>query len=425
MNQPDTEQAWPDRFAARADARLRSAGLTTTVRRDGALAVVVALVSVALVLAVMTVPEAAGLAAGPGRLLTMLVLVAAQAVVLCVRRVNPVLCLAVVIVLQVALAAAVPVDATVRGPAPIVAAYTCGAWLPAGRALVVTVAAAVLETVAYLGLVALPAVPASGLAAPVLGQLLSALVVYVAAAQVGGYVATRRRYAEVVALRATEAVEAQRARADAAVGAERVRMARELHDIAAHHLAGMVVQAGVVERLIDRDPDAARRAAAEVRAQGRATLQNLRMVVGALRERDPESGEVSDGGAPVPGLDALDRLIDTVDEAELTVQGEGRPLPPVADVSFYRVAQEAVTNARDHAPGAPIRVTVAYLDAATVLEVHNAAPGSPSTRTDVRRGFGLVGMRERADLIGATLDAGPAADGGWRVRLELPRAERD
>jgi signal transduction histidine kinase len=197
-------------------------------------------------------------------------------------------------------------------------------------------------------------------------------------------------------------------------------MARELHDIAAHHLSGMVVQAAVVERLIDRDPQAAKEAAAWIRAQGRETLHNLRLVVGALRG---PGGDDLDEGAPVPGLAVLDRLVRTARElgtpVELVRDGEPVELPPIADVTFYRVVQEALANVREHAPGAPARIVLRYGVADVSLEVENAARPAPD-RPRVNRGFGLAGMQERAQLIGATLDTGPTPSGGWRVALRLP-----
>lgn len=412
---PSGESTAPDGAGSRADAVLARLGLTTPRRRDAALAAGTALVSVGVVLVALTDPAlSAGLASGPVTVPVVLALLVAQAGVLVARRDSPALCLAVALGLQVVLAAAVPPEAFLRGPAPVIAAYTCGAWLPARRALVLGAAAAVVETAGFVAFAGATPV------APVLAQAASSALTYLAATMLGAYVATRRRYTEMARLRAAEAVEVHRARADAAVGAERTRVARELHDIAAHHLAAMVVQASVAERLIDRDPDGARRTIVEVRTQGRATLRDLRQVVGALRERGPDGDH--DDGEPVPGLAVLHRLASSA-AVDLEVVGEPRELSPVADVSAYRVAQEALSNARDHAPGARVSVRVEHGETATVLEVRNGpAAGAPAADREPGRGLGLVGMRERAELIGADLDAGPLPDGGWRVRLALPRS---
>lgn len=132
----------------------------------------------------------------------------------------------------------------------------------------------------------------------------------------------------------------------------------------------------------------------------------------------------------MPGLAVLDRLLDGDPHRRLALQVHGEPGPwltPAADLTFYRVAQQALTNARDHAPGAPAVITVEHRPDATVLEVRNQRPTTlaPPPDRDAPRGFGLAGMRERAALVGAELATGPTADGGWRVRLTLPRPEED
>jgi signal transduction histidine kinase len=424
----DVSHGRPDRFAEWADARLTAVGLTGAFRRDCALAVVLCLVTTGLLLLLFSDPaQTPGLVIEPFHMAAAIVVTAAQSLLLCIRRVHPALCFGLVAVLQVALFATLPVGASVRGLAPAVAAYGCGALRPPRRAARVVAGVAAFESA---GLVAVNVVPGLSMApsvAPasavpmVAAQLLSGVLTYAAAALFGAYVATRRQYVELVRVRAAEAVEAQRAKADAAIGLERSRMARELHDIAAHHLSGMVVQAAVVERLIDRDPQAATEAAAWIRAQGKETLHNLRLVVGALR--GPGRDELEDGGAPVPGLAALDRLVQAARElgtpVELVREGEPRDLPPIADISFYRVTQEALSNAREHAPGAPARVVLRYGGSAVSLEVDNEARPAPD-RPRAGRGFGLAGMRERAQLIGATFGAGPTPSGGWRVSLSLP-----
>jgi signal transduction histidine kinase len=415
----DVPHGWPDRFAAWADARLTRVGLTGEFRRDCALAVVLCLVTTGLLLLLFADPaQTPGLVLAPFQMVATIVVAAVQSLLLCIRRLNPVLCLWVVALLQVALFTALPAGAAVRGLAPAVAAYGCGALLPARRAARVVAAVAVVESA---GLVVVN-IPSGPNAAPsVAGQLLSGVLTHAAAALFGAYIATRRQYVGLVRVRAAEEVETQRARAEAAIGLERSRMARELHDIAAHHLSGMVVQTAVVERLIDRDPQAAKEAAAWIRAQGKETLHNLRLVVGALR--GPGRGDLGDDGAPVPGLAVLDRLVQTARELgtpiELALDGDWQELPPIADITFYRVIQEALSNAREHAPGAPARVLLCYRESEVSLEVENEARPAPERRR-AHRGFGLAGMRERAQLIGATFDAGPTPSGGWRVSLALP-----
>nr|BFF17756.1 hypothetical protein GCM10025730_12770 [Promicromonospora thailandica] len=251
-------------------------------------------------------------------------------------------------------------------------------------------------------------------------------MLYVVSAFVGTTVATRRSNAALLRQRAVDLVRTEQARTQAAIVAERSRMARELHDVAAHHLSGLVVQAAAVERQIDSDPESAKRGTAWIRAQGKETLDSLRLIVGVLRERPGADGEhaADPHDAPPPGLDALDALVRTAraagDTVELTRAGTSRDLSPIADAAFYRVAQEALSNARQHAPEAPVRITVRFDGREVSLEVVNdPAPGRRRTGT-ARQGMGLVGMRERAQLVGATLTTGATPSGGWRVLLTLP-----
>jgi DNA-binding CsgD family transcriptional regulator len=150
----------------------------------------------------------------------------------------------------------------------------------------------------------------------------------------------------------------QHERARLAVAEERGRIARELHDIAAHDLSAMVVQAGAADRLVDRDADAAKATLASVRRQVRETLTSLRQLVGVVRQSD-EAGR----RAPQPALERLDELVATARKGGMAVEttwsGAGRPLPPAVDLAAYRIVQESLTNARHHAPGAAVSVAVA------------------------------------------------------------------
>ncbi|GAB4062664.1 hypothetical protein GCM10028777_03080 [Angustibacter speluncae] len=358
----------------------------------------------------------------------VLALTSMQALVLAVRRTRPLACLAVVVACQLALTALVPPDASVRLAAPAVAAYTLGTLLP-GRASAWAVATAVLAEAG--GSVLLRATDGVDPWLPELADGGAALLVYGGGALVGGYVGTRRRYVVLLRRRAEDLQDAQRARVRAAISAERTRMARELHDIAAHHLSGVVVQAAAVERLIGRDPQAALEGTRWIRSQGRATLEDLRLLVGVLREPpgSDAAGGADDPGAPVPGLDVLHELVDVARglgaEVDLDVPATPLGLPPVADVALYRVAQEALSNARQHAPGAPVRVRLSRDDDRVELVVENGAPRTAAPDVAAGGGAGLVGMRERTQLVGATLATGPTADGGWRVRAVLPHRDDD
>jgi len=243
-------------------------------------------------------------------------------------------------------------------------------------------------------------------------------VVLGVSAAVGSWVALRRAHDRDVRARSAEALEHQATRTRAAVAAERTRMARELHDVAAHHLTGLVVQAGAAERLVDIDPDRAKESLRSVRAQGRETLDALRSIVGILRE----TGDGATGTSPVPGLADVPDLVDTARASgtAVTVHADGPAvaLAPLADVTAYRTVQEALANARRHAPGVPVTVSTTSTADRLRVEVEHAlpAPGVPASEP----GYGLVGMHERAGLVGGHLEAGPTEQLTWRVRLDLP-----
>ena len=227
---------------------------------------------------------------------------------------------------------------------------------------------------------------------------------------------------------------------------ERRRLAGELHDVAAHHLAGIVVQAAALERLIDRDPQTARDAAQQLRRQAKETLSGLRSVVGLLRS-DAEAGEPSPGLRDLSELVASTRAlgvdIDLFDDGLLgdepggaTTRSTSSGAPsrdtaariPVlsqrADTAVFRVAQQAISNALQHAPGAPITVEVRRLETALELSVLNG-PARRLPTDPGGGGTGLTVMRERADAVGGVLQAGPVEGGGWRVRLVLPLAREE
>ncbi|WKN48972.1 sensor histidine kinase [Nocardioides sp. Arc9.136] len=214
----------------------------------------------------------------------------------------------------------------------------------------------------------------------------------------------------------------------AAVDRERTAMARELHDIAAHHLSGIAVMASALERQVLTDPDGAQEAARQVRQQSRSVLRDLRSLVGLLREGDPASDARPETLAGVRALVA--DVAATGREVALAVLGDeqaaAREVGPLAQLAAYRAVQEALANAARHAPGAACSVTVDARDDRVVeVVVRNgpadgAAAGSAGS-PGAAGGFGLVGMRERAALTGADLDVGPTDDGGWQVRLRLPR----
>ncbi|MFG1604454.1 sensor histidine kinase [Actinoplanes sp. NPDC049265] len=344
------------------------------------------------------------------------VLMAAQTALIVLRRVSPVWCVALMLVLQTAISAAAPHGTGLRGVGPAIAVYTGGTLLATRSAITLAVVTAVVEIGGYAALSVPPLRNPPLQLAQLLLHLALSLLVYVGAALLGSHLAMRRRYTEAVAARAAADADAHQARTEAVLSAERARTARELHDVAAHHLTSLIVQATLVERLLDRDPEAARGHAAAIREEGRNTLHNLRLIVGALRDGDAADPHLPDGS----GLAMIDRLV-AGGEGVLTVDGAPGRRDPAVELALYRVAQEALTNARDHAPGAPVTIALAYRESETTMEIHNGPPSArPVPRDRAHRGFGLIGMRERASLIGASLTAGPDTDGGWRVHLAVP-----
>ncbi|MFD2796316.1 sensor histidine kinase [Promicromonospora vindobonensis] len=406
----------------RLDALLTRIGLTSVLARDSLLAVLVLLVTLGLLLMLFrTALEAEDLVVTSTQSMVLTVAACAQALPLALRRVRPLLCLGLVVAFQVVVIAASPPELSVSGIPVAIAAYTVGTLVPARRALAITGMAVPLGVV-VAGTSAL--VSGGSLLVPLVNHLAAGIVVYLVSALIGGAVATRRNYIELLRLRAAELQRTQQATTRAAIFAERSRMARELHDVAAHHLSGLVVQAAAVERQIDSDPEAAKKGTAWIRGQGKETLDSLRLIVGVLRERPGSGGPGDDAhDAPPPGLGALDGLVRTAralgDTVDLVREGPPRDLAPIADAAFYRVAQESLSNARQHAPGAPVRITVRFTEREVSLGVVNPPVGAQVT-TSARQGMGLVGMRERAQLVGATLTTGAPPSGGWRVLLTLP-----
>ncbi len=206
------------------------------------------------------------------------------------------------------------------------------------------------------------------------------------------------------------------AAADRAVAEERRRIARELHDVVAHSVSVMTVQAGAVRRLLAPEQERERQALEVIEATGREALTEMRRLVGLLREQGsmPEF-------APQPSMRTVDVLVGTVREAglpvEIEVEGDPRELAPGVDLSAYRVIQEALTNALRYAGPAHAWVTVRWKDDELELEIANDGSSEPGRAGG---GHGLEGLRERVALVGGTIDSGPRDGGGFVVRAHLP-----
>ena len=233
-----------------------------------------------------------------------------------------------------------------------------------------------------------------------------------------GYGLSRfERRAQESTRRAIDAEVAAAEQAMAAVVGERTRIARELHDIVAHSVTTMVVQAGAAEQVVEDDPAYVRAALASIRATGSSALADMRRVVEILRDVE-QPGSL----APQPGVDALPALVEDTRSAGLAatleVEGTVRPLPSGIDVAAYRIVQEALTNVRRHARASTVRVGLAYDADALRIEVADDGVGA----TNPRGGHGLIGMRERATLYGGALVAESPTGSGFTVRAVLPVA---
>lgn len=249
-------------------------------------------------------------------------------------------------------------------------------------------------------------------------QAVSSVVIPVLIAQ---FVAARRE-SKVAHANELSALKRERgAIIDATVARERTAISRELHDIAAHHLSGIAMMSAAMEHLVTTDPEAAISSARHIREQSTAVLADLRKLVGLLREEAPSTRSV-ESLVSIEDLIAERRTsgqkIEFLPPEDIHALGQG--IGPLAQMVAYRMVQEALANAARHAPGAACRVEFDPSDAGMLtIRVVNDGPtqSTPSETT----GFGLLGMRERAELVGGQLVTGPLPDGGWIVDLRLNR----
>jgi signal transduction histidine kinase len=196
---------------------------------------------------------------------------------------------------------------------------------------------------------------------------------------------------------------------------ERRRIARELHDIISHGLGLVVLQAGVADQVLDRDPDRARQALAQIRQTGQEAIGELSTLVGLIRENLPTSAD------PQPTLADIERLVESTRaaglEVQLHTQGPARPLPAAVELNAYRVVQEGLTNALKHAGRAKVNVVLHYLP--SNLEIEIVDDGHATQRGSGGR-HGLPGLRERVAVFGGRFEAGSQPEGGWRIRASFP-----
>jgi signal transduction histidine kinase len=256
------------------------------------------------------------------------------------------------------------------------------------------------------------------------GPVIPKLALFAIAWVIGDNLRTRRAYLAELEARAARLEREREEQAGRAAIEERTRIARELHDVIAHNVSVMVVQASAGEELFDTDPVGARESLAAVASIGRAALGELRRLLGVIRSDDDDDREPS--FAPQPDIDYLDELVRQVRDAglavELSVLGEPRGLPPAVGLCAYRIVQEALTNTLKHADASGAQVNVRYC--ADVLELHVLDDGrGTSAANGETNGHGIIGMRERVALFGGELTATPRPGGGFSVRAKLPLEE--
>jgi signal transduction histidine kinase len=309
--------------------------------------------------------------------------------------------------------AAIGLPPVLLGPAILVPVYTVAAYCERRAALIGLAAA-------EAALVGIQLSPGRSDTSTWVGNTL----VLAAAWLLGTFVGDRRAYATQLEERTAELEQAREDLARRAVAEERLRLARELHDVVAHSMSVIAVQSGVGAHVAETQPEEARKALAAIETTSRAGLEELRRLLGVLRQDD---GDEPQGSlAPVPGLGDLDALLDEVGRAglavKLRVEGTRPELPAGVDLSAYRIVQEALTNVVKHAGPARAQVLVRYRAEEVTVEVTDDGKGvAPAGDGRVAKvGHGIIGMRERVALFGGDLEAGPRPGGGFRVAARLP-----
>jgi signal transduction histidine kinase len=339
-------------------------------------------------------------------------LLAAGPLALVVRRRWPVPVLLVVVAVAVAYSARTyPEGAT--GFAVFVALYTVAVtaerrWLVAAAGVLAVVLGVFSEAVLYADTM-FP------------GEPVYVSVVTLSAVLLGEAVRNRRAYVAQLRDRAERAERTREEEARRRVDEERLRIARELHDVVSHSMGVISVQAGVAAHLLERRPDKAAKALATIRQASDEALGELHAMLGVLRQPD---GDGRAPLAPAPGLAQLGALVAQAEGAGLQVAvavdgGVGR-LPPSVDLACYRIVQESLTNVVRHAGAHHASVTVKAAGDALVVEVADDGAGAAANGSGNGAGQGIVGMRERVLALGGTLEAGPSPGGGFRVRARLP-----
>jgi signal transduction histidine kinase len=239
----------------------------------------------------------------------------------------------------------------------------------------------------------------------------------------GDAIRNRRAYVLAIEQRAHDAEQSREEEARRRVDEERLRIARELHDVVAHSIATINVQAGVAAHVMDRQPEQARAALIAIKEASREALRELRATLTVLRESDDTSAP----RAPAPGLGQLELLVESTRGAGLPISLIGEPdamvVPPTVGLTAYRIVQEALTNVLRHAGDAHATVRVDMFDDRLIVDVADNGSGVANGDARAQTGHGLAGMRERVRAVGGSLEVGPNEGRGFRVHAELPILE--
>ena len=361
----------------------------------------------------------------PALITVSVVAVLAMTAATCVRRTYPVFSYSTVVAISVALILVLP-ERTL-GFTPLywfaIAALAIRVsgprlFVPLGAGLILEILVSVDTRLSFPDAAAGP----GGAVGVVAEQIANLAINYTVLIALGKYIARGRAQELESEAALGRAESAHRERLETALDNERRTMARELHDVAAHHLTGMLIQAKASKTLITSDPEQARELLTGAIGHGQRTLDSLRQIVGILRPTD------NDGGAPQPMISDITDLVEqsrmSFASIDFEVTGDAARMDSAVQLTCFRIVQESLSNARRHAPGCTARVQVSTGASNVEVTVSNTIASPTSGHDDSSgQGFGIPGMRERAALFGGTLEAGPneLAEGrGWVVRAQLP-----
>jgi signal transduction histidine kinase len=291
--------------------------------------------------------------------------------------------------------------------------YSVAVYVPRRRTVVAAVVAGVV--LSAIG---------SAVHAAVFGDYFAALSAVVAPAVVGRFVRYQRKQSHQLQELTRQLERERELNVARALADERARIARELHDVVAHTMSVVAIQADAAEAVLDADPGRARVPLETIRRSATEALAEMRQLLTVLRADEP-AGEIA--LAPSPGLDQLPALIDRARAAgvqvTLEVTGPAQSVPASLDLSAYRIIQEALTNVAKHAPGAPASILLDWRQDAVAIEIRNPGTSLKPAGTN-GAGHGLIGMRERVRMLGGDFDAGEANGDGFIVSAVLPYRER-